>query len=147
MDHSEPSAGVLDSPRLAPSASVPPISPDLPDPFLRQLLATMVEFRDGNFGVRLPADLTGLQGKLADTFNEIVTMSDRRAKEASRVSRMVGKEGKLRERMNIFGLAGARADEVVAINTLIDDLVWPTTEVTRAVGAVAKGDLTQSMSL
>src|SRR5262249_32632468 len=63
------------------------------------------------------------------------------------VSRMVGKEGKLRERMNIFGLAGARAEEVVAINTLIDDLVWPTTEVTRAVGAVAKGDLTQSMSL
>src|SRR5437764_235074 len=28
-----------------------------------------------------------------------------------------------------------------------DDLVWPTTEVTRAVGAVAKGDLGQAMAL
>jgi hypothetical protein len=39
------------------------------------------------------------------------------------------------------------ADEVAAINILIDDLVWPTTEVTRAIGAVAKGDLGQSMGL
>ena len=45
------------------------------------------------------------------------------------------------------GVAGGWADEVAAINTLIDDLVWPTTEVTRAVGAVAKGDLGQSMAL
>src|SRR6202012_4902449 len=33
------------------------------------------------------------------------------------------------------------------LNTLIDDLVWPTTEVTRAIGAVAKGDLSQAMAL
>ena len=45
------------------------------------------------------------------------------------------------------GAIGGWADEVAAINTLIDDLVWPTTEVTRAVGAVAKGDLGQSMAL
>src|SRR5262245_9891466 len=36
---------------------------------------------------------------------------------------------------------------VAAINMLIDDLVWPTTDVTRAVGAVAKSDLGQSMAL
>ena len=49
--------------------------------------------------------------------------------------------------MNVAGVTGGWADEVAAINTLIDDLVWPTTEVTRAVGAVAKGDLGQSMAL
>ncbi|MEO7192645.1 MAG: HAMP domain-containing protein, partial [Vicinamibacterales bacterium] len=107
----------------------------------------MIEFRDGNSNVRLPPDLMGIEGKLADVFNEIAVLGDRRAQEVARVCRMVGKEGKLKERMWVPGAIGARADEVVALNTLIDDLVWPTTEVTRAVGAVANGDLTQSMSL
>src|SRR6187551_2743080 len=49
--------------------------------------------------------------------------------------------------MSLTSVRGGWADEVAAINTLIDDLVWPTTEVTRAVGAVAKGDLGQSMAL
>src|SRR5207248_3138757 len=64
-----------------------------------------------------------------------------------RVSKLVGKEGKLKQRMNVPEGLGGWADEVTAINTLIDDLVWPTTEVTRAIGAVAKGDLGQSMAL
>jgi HAMP domain-containing protein/signal transduction histidine kinase/DNA-binding response OmpR family regulator len=119
----------------------------LDERFARQLLSAMVDFRDGNFEVRMPADLTGLEGKLADTFNQIATLSDRRAQEIRRVTRVVGKEGKLNQRMTIVGMTGTRADEITAINTLIDDLVWPTTEVTRVVGAVAKGDLSQSMSL
>ena len=118
-----------------------------PHGFPRQLLAAMLEFRDGNFAVRMPSGLTGLDGKLADTFNDIASNADRRARDVARVSRMVGKEGVLKERLNVTGMIGTRADEVAAINTLIDDLVWPTIEVTRAVGAVAKGDLTQSMSL
>src|SRR5712671_1511113 len=73
-----------------------------PAGFQRQLLAALLDFRDGNFAVRLPSGLTGLDGKIADAFNEIAT---------------------------------------------INDLVWPTIEVTRAVGAVAKGDLGQAMSL
>src|SRR5205823_4631904 len=73
--------------------------------------------------------------------------STRRAAETARVCRVVGKEGKLKERMRVPGAGGGWADEVAALNTLIDDLVWPTTEVTRAVGAVAKGDLAQAMAL
>jgi hypothetical protein len=34
-----------------------------------------------------------------------------------------------------------------SVNTLIDDLLWPTTEVTRAISAVAKGDLLQTVNL
>ena len=97
--------------------------------------------------MRMPADVTGLNGKIADAFNDIALVSERRARETSRVSYTVGKEGKLKQRMSVPGVAGGWADEVAAINTLIDDLVWPTTEVTRAVGAVAKGDLGQSMAL
>jgi len=115
--------------------------------FSHQLLSAMIAFRGGDFSVRLPANLTGLPGKLADTFNDIVEVSERRARETSRVSRAVGKEGKLRQRMAVPDAVGGWADEVAAINMLIDDLVWPTTEVTRAIGAVAKGDLGQAMAL
>ena len=97
--------------------------------------------------MRLPSDLTGVDGKIADAFNDIAAVSERRARETARVSHAVGKEGKLKQRMTVPGVVGGWADEVAAINMLIDDLVWPTTEVTRAVGAVAKGDLGQSMAL
>src|SRR5206468_3036577 len=103
--------------------------------------------KQGDFSVRMPNDLTGVNGKIADAFNDIALVSERRAHETARVTTAVGKEGKLRQRMTLAGLTGGWADEVAALNTLIDDLIWPTTEVTRAVGAVAKGDLSQAMAL
>jgi len=134
------------------SVSVPPAAPPAiqrtdGDPFLRQLLNSMLAFSSGDFTTRMPTDMTGLQGKISDAFNTIVTVSERRGKETARVCRVVGKEGKLKQRMSVPGATGGWADEVASINTLIDDLVWPTTEVTRAVGGVAKGDLGQSMAL
>src|SRR5262252_9283262 len=120
---------------------------DQSDAFSKNLLTAMLSFRDGDFTVRMPSNLTGVVGKIADAFNEIATLSERRAKETVRVSKVVGKEGKLKQRMSVPEAVGGWADEVAAINMLIDDLVWPTTEVTRAIGGVAKGDLGQSMSL
>ena len=117
------------------------------DQFSKALLSAMLAFREGNFSVRLPSDITGVNGKIADAFNEIAATSESRARETVRVAHTVGKEGKLKQRMSLTSVRGGWADEVAAINTLIDDLVWPTTEVTRAVGAVAKGDLGQSMAL
>src|SRR5262249_26478726 len=115
--------------------------------FTNQLLAAMLSFRDGDFAVRMPSNLIGVEGKIADTFNHIVSFSDRPARETVPVARSVGKEEKLKQRMIVPEAGGGWRDEVGAINMLIDDLVWPTTEVTRAVGAVAKGDLGQSMAL
>ena len=102
---------------------------------------------NGDFGARMPSGLDGLEGKIADAFNDILAVSSRRTLETARVCRVVGKEGKLKERMRVPSAGGGWADEIIALNTLIDDLVWPTTEVTRAVGAVAKGDLSQAMAL
>ena len=115
--------------------------------FSRDLLVALLRFRDGDFDARLASDFTGIEGKIADVFNEILSVSARRSAEITRVCRTVGKEGKLKQRMNVPGAVGGWTDEVSSLNTLIDDLVWPTTEVTRAVGAVAKGDLSQSMGL
>src|SRR5690349_21808663 len=94
------------------------------DPFAKQLLQALIALRDGNFDVRLPSDLTGVSGKIADAFNGIASVTDRRARETARLSRAVGKEGKLKQRMTVPGAVGGWADEVGDINTLIDDLVW-----------------------
>ena len=113
----------------------------------RQLLSALLAYKAGNFSVRLPSDWTGVPGKIADAFNEIVDFNQRLSSETARVSCVVGKEGKLKQRLSVPGAKGGWANNVDAINTLIADLVWPTTEVTRTISAVAKGDLTQPMAL
>ncbi len=112
-----------------------------------QLLAALHSLRDGDFSVRLPSDWSGLQGKIADAFNDIASANDRMARELERVGRVVGKEGKIRQRARFSNAAGAWRTTEESINNLLNDLVWPTTEVTRTIGAVAKGDLTQTMAL
>src|SRR5262244_1729768 len=103
--------------------------------------------RLGDFSVRLPGDQTGLSGKIADTFNEIVAANERMARQLEHVGHIVGREGKTRQRVR-FGLSGgAWAEMETSVNGLIDDLVWPTTEVTRVIAAVAQGDLLQTVRL
>jgi HAMP domain-containing protein/CheY-like chemotaxis protein/signal transduction histidine kinase len=114
---------------------------------LREVLRALQSVRDGDFSVRLPGDKTGLAGKVADTFNEIVTSSERLASELERAGRIVGKEGRTRHRVVLSRRSGSWGAMEGSVNTLIDDLLWPTTEVTRAIAAVAKGDLSQTMGL
>jgi HAMP domain-containing protein len=114
---------------------------------LGEFLKVMVAYRNGDFTVRLPSTWTGVLGKMSDAMNDILAVSQRRAEETVRICRVVGREGRLRQRLSVPGVAGGWADEIDSLNTLIDDLVSPTTEVTRAVGAVGKGDLSQAMAL
>jgi HAMP domain-containing protein len=103
--------------------------------------------REGDFSVRMTADSLGVEGKIADTFNEIIAANHRMAKELERVGRVVGREGKIKHRVNLGIPQGAWGEMEESINTLVDDLLWPTTEVTRAVAAVARGDLQQTVRL
>src|SRR5437867_591375 len=112
------------------------------------LLKAMLSARAGDFSVRLPSNWTGVEGKLADTFNEMMDTNATMAKELSRVSRTVGKEGKIGQRAAFrSGHGGAWRGMEESVNNLIGDLVWPISEVTRSISAVAKGDLTQTVSL
>jgi HAMP domain-containing protein/CheY-like chemotaxis protein/GAF domain-containing protein len=116
-------------------------------PELYDLLHALQSMRVGDFSVRLAGGQVGLLGKIADTFNDIVAGNERMAQQLERVGQVVGREGKTRQRVK-FGLShGAWGEMETSVNTLIDDLLWPTTEVTRAISAVAKGDLLQTVSL
>ena len=92
----------------------------------QELLHALQAMRAGDFSVRMTGDHLGIEGKIADTFNEIVAANQRMAQQLERVGQVVGREGKTRQRVK-FGLAtGSWADMEGSVNTLIDDLLWPT---------------------
>src|SRR5947209_329311 len=112
-----------------------------------QLLAALVAFKKGDFGVRLPVDQVGLAGKIVDTLNDIFELNENMAGELARISTAVGKEGKITQRASLSGGLGEWSCCVDSVNSLITDLVQPSTEIARVIGAVAQGDLSQKMSL
>ena len=117
------------------------------DDTLHGILAAVIAFRDGDFTARLPLAWSGIAGRIADAFNQTIAQEERIAQEVTRLSVTVGKEGRLKQRLSLPVGIGGWAAEARSINTLIDDLVRPTNEVARTIGAVAKGDLSQSMEL
>jgi HAMP domain-containing protein/signal transduction histidine kinase/DNA-binding response OmpR family regulator len=111
------------------------------------LLKALVAFKKGDFSVRLPGEWTGEAGKIADTLNDIIELSDKTTKEVERVSRVVGKEGKINHRAAVPAASGSWLRLVDSTNLLIDDMARPTSEMARVIGAVANGDLSERMAL
>ncbi len=112
----------------------------------RQLVSALRALRRGDFSVRLPEDVDGVDGEIASLFNEVVGMNEAITQEFDRLSKVVGKEGKITQRARVRGATGGWDSKLRAVNELIDDMVQPTAEVSRVIGAVAKGDLSQSMT-
>ena len=96
---------------------------DLTEDRNRQLLSALHSLRDGDFSIRLPGDWTGVLGKIADAFNDIASANDRMAKELDRVGRVVGKEGKIRQRARFSSSAGAWRNMEESINNLLLSLI------------------------
>ncbi|MEG4996946.1 HAMP domain-containing protein [Microcoleus sp. B4-D4] len=115
--------------------------------YAKQLLRTLVAVKKGDFSARMPIDQTGLAGKIADELNDIIELNQRMAAELDRIGAVVGKEGKIAQRATIGNVEGSWAASVNSVNTLITDLVQPTSETARVIRAVAKGDLSQTIPL
>jgi signal transduction histidine kinase/HAMP domain-containing protein/ActR/RegA family two-component response regulator len=113
----------------------------------RRMLAAVRAFRDGDFSVRLPSDWDGVDGQIAEAFNQTVSSEDWLWREVSRLSLVIGREGRLKERLALPGATVAWAARVACFNTILEDLSRPTAEISRTIGAVAEGDLGQSMPL
>jgi HAMP domain-containing protein/CheY-like chemotaxis protein/signal transduction histidine kinase len=114
---------------------------------LQELLRVMQAVRDGDFGERLPGSWGGVEGKLAETLNEIILNNRRMADELARVGEVVGKRGQTGERVDGVSRRGAWGAMERSVNGLIDDLLWPTEHMTRAILAVARGDLSRTIDL
>ena len=123
-------------------------TPEITSPVeLQNMLEALRAMRAGDFSVRMGVEQDGILGKIADTFNDIVASNEQMAQQLERVGQVVGREGETRHRVK-FGISnGAWSEMESSVNTLIDDLLWPTKEVTTAIAAVAQGDLLKTVRL
>ncbi len=108
-----------------------------PKDFERLLLRTLAAMKKGDFRARMPVEFTGVQGKIADTLNDILELNERTSSEIERISTVVGKEGKLNQRAQVPSASGQWGVLTESVNSLITDLVQPTNEIARVIGAVA----------
>src|SRR6186713_1043081 len=113
----------------------------------RQLLKVLMAVKKGDFSLRMPVEHTGVAGKIADTLNDIIDLNQHMTDEFARISTVVGKEGRIAQRASLGAPGGSWSACVNSVNTLITDLAHPTTEMTRVIGAVARGDLSQTIAL
>src|SRR6476646_6488329 len=111
------------------------------------ILGALSALKRGDASVRLPAEWHGVLGRVADVFNDVVERNQRMAQELERLSTIVGKQGKLGKRGSVGDVTGFWATSIDSVNQLIDDLVHPTSETARVIGAVAQGDLAQTMAM
>src|SRR6476661_3451597 len=114
--------------------------------FLVELTRGLAQVRRGRFDVRL-ARREGLASDVVEQFNEMVALKERHSRDLLRISRVVGREGRMSERLDEESYDGAWAADVQSVNALIDDLAAPTAEIARVLDAVAEGDLSQHMAL
>jgi signal transduction histidine kinase/CheY-like chemotaxis protein/HAMP domain-containing protein len=110
------------------------------------LLNVLAQVKRGDFTARMPLYWTGVAGKVADCLNEVIISNQSLEEELARVSQVVGKEGKLSQRLVLGGWSQSWSGSAGSVNSLIDDLVRPTLEMQRVIGAVAGGDLSQKVS-
>src|SRR5438045_1078403 len=92
----------------------------------RQLLTALVAFKRGDFSARLPDDWTGVAGKIADTFNDVIRINQRMTQELARIGRVVGKEGRITQRAALRDVSESWGDAIGCINVLREALLRPT---------------------
>ncbi|MCY1259116.1 hybrid sensor histidine kinase/response regulator [Pseudomonas jessenii] len=112
---------------------------------MKTLLAALKSLRKGDFTTRMPEDWTGMPGKIADTLNEIIDMAADTTTEFERVARLIGKQGKVDERIELPMMKGSWQKIVNSSNALTSDLISPMNEIIRVVGSVAEGNLNQQV--
>ncbi len=110
------------------------------------LLSILSDVKSGDFSVRMPLGWTGVPGKIADRLNDVIAANETLGVELARVSRVVGKEGQLSQRLALHGSGQAWFESVESVNSLIENLVRPTSEMQRVIGAVADGDLSKKIT-
>src|SRR4030095_6779397 len=112
----------------------------------KQLLTALMAFKRGDFSARLPDDWTGVAGKIADTFNDVIITNQRMTQELERIVRVVGKEGRITQRASLSDVSGACTGGSACVKVLLEDLFRPPSEMARVIGGVARGNLSEPMA-
>jgi len=111
------------------------------------ILKALRLLRRGDFSVRLPMDLAGIDGEIATTFNDVVELNESMTREFARLREMIGREGRISERARLNTASGGWLQCIDSVNGLVGEMAYPVSEVARVIGAVANGNLSQTVNL
>ncbi|MEV7174634.1 HAMP domain-containing protein [Streptomyces sp. NPDC093224] len=114
---------------------------------LRRLLAGLTAVRDGDFRTRLPDHADGLLGEIATVFNGMTDQLSLFTSEVTRVAREVGTEGTLGGQAEVPGVGGAWRDLTDSVNFMAGNLTAQVRSIAQVATAVAKGDLSQKITV
>src|ERR1051326_5966638 len=101
------------------AAPAPEAARNQNEDFQSEVLMALLSLKRGDFSARLPHTWDGTAGKMAEAFNDLAEEMDHQTSELNRVSRVVGQEGRINERMRISKAPGGWACRVESVNTLI----------------------------
>ena len=117
------------------------------DENLRALLNALKAARKGDFTIRLDFGRDGIMADIAEVFNDTIEFNVKLSDEFVRVSKIIGDEGKVTERVSIGAMAGSWNTSIESVNSLINSFVQPTEEFGRIISSVAEGNLTKTMAM
>ncbi len=117
------------------------------DPRLQQLLEGLTAVRGGDFSTRLPLTGDPLMNEIATVFNGMTDQLALFTSEVTRVAREVGTEGKLGGQAQVPGVAGTWKDLTDSVNAMAGNLTGQVRDIAQVATAVARGDLTQKITV
>ncbi len=117
------------------------------DSRLSQLLAGLTAVRGGDFSTRLPLAGDPLMDEIATVFNGMNDQLALFTSEVTRVAREVGTEGKLGGQAEVPGVAGSWQDLTDSVNAMAGNLTGQVRSIAQVTTAVAKGDLSQKITV
>ena len=101
----------------------------------------------GDLSRKMTVDVKGEILELKNTINTMVDQLSAFSSEVTRVARDVGTEGKLGGQANVPGVAGTWKDLTDNVNTLAGNLTSQIRNIALVTTAVAKGDLSQKITV
>ena len=114
---------------------------------LKDLLEALEAVRKGDLTIELKTEKESIFGEIADSYNSMVSMLKSFSSEVTRVAREVGNEGKLGAQAEVPGVAGTWKELTDNVNTLANNLTNQVRNIALVSTAIAKGDLTQKITV
>ena len=114
---------------------------------LEQLLAGLTAVRGGDFSTRLLETGDPLMDQIATVFNGMADQLDLFTSEVTRVAREVGSEGRLGGQADVKGVSGTWKDLTDSVNAMAGNLTGQVRDIAEVATAVARGDLTQKITV
>jgi methyl-accepting chemotaxis protein len=114
---------------------------------LRDVSKVATAIANGDLTQKITVNVKGEMLQIKDVFNTMVDQLSSFASEVTRVAREVGTEGKLGGQADVKGVAGTWKELTDNVNAMANNLTTQVRDIARVSTAVAKGDLTQKISV